>query len=375
MTRAAIVVGAAALIVVARSATAQVSMRPDAAIGSPTSASTRTAPAGDHRWEIEGAAGVGADWLTSGAAAVPGPGAPIVTSSPLFPTRQTSSWMFGDGAVLLNGVNAAFGLGARVQPLDPALQALGLDSTGSSISFRVRRGLSDRFALELSVDVLSGSAHLSDTLVSATASARDSTKAALTALLSTGPFTNVSVDGSSSTANGTNREIATTGALVWRVRTGSSWSPYATMGAGVLAGAGDLPSATIQVSYRASILGSAPIAEADHVTLHYDRQTAFVGVLGGGIRHDGSSWGWRADGRVLVGGHSPRLLLDASPSVTTGTPAAFIESFTNPAIQFSNNASTGRQSTLSGAAIQDFDAVSAGRETRLIVTFGVFKRF
>jgi hypothetical protein len=283
--------------------------------------------------------------------------------------------MFGDGAVLLNSVNAAFGLGARVQPLDSALQALGLDSTGAAVSFRVRRAMSDRLALELSVDVLSGSAHLPDALVSATSATRDSTKAALSALLSTGPFASVSIDGSSSTTNGTNREIATTGALVWRLRPSSSWSPYATMGAGVLAGAGDLPSATIQVNYRASILGSVPIAESDHVTLHYDRQTALIGVFGGGIRHDASSWGWRVDARVLVGGESPRLLLDAQPSVTTGTPPGFIESFTNPAIQFSNNASTGRQSTLSGAMIQNFEAVSAGHETHVLVSVGVFKRF
>jgi len=358
MTRAAIVVCAAALVASASPASAQ--------------AVARTV---DRPWELEGAAGVGAGSLTNGSTALPPPGAPIATSSPVFPSRQTSSWMFGDGAALLNSVNAAFGLSARVQPLDSALQALGLDSTGPALSFRVRRAVSDRFALELSVDLLSGSAHLSDTLVSATTTARDSTKAALTALLSTGPFANVSVNGSSSTANGTNREIATTGALVWRVRPGSTWSPYATMGAGVLAGVGDLPSVAMQVDYRASILGTVPIAESDRVTLHYDRQTALIGVFGGGLRHDASSWGWRADARVLVGGHSPRLLLDASPAVTTGTPAGFIESFTNPAIQFSNNPSTGRQSTLSGPAIQSFEAVRAGRETRVIVSVGVFKRF
>lgn len=357
MTRAAIVVAAAALLASAKPAFAQAA-----------------GPRADHPWEIEGAAGIGAGWLSNGSTALPPPGPPIATSSPIFPSRQTSSWMFGDGAALLNSVNAAFGLGARVQPLDSGLQALGLDSTGAAVSFRVRRAISGRFALELSVDVLSGSAHLSDALLSATTTTRDSTKSALAALLSTGPFANVSVDGSSSTTNGTDREIATTGALVWCVRPASSWSPYATMGAGVLAGVGDLPSATIQVNYRASILGNVPIAESDRVTLHYDRQTAVIGVFGGGIRHDASSWGWRVDARVFVGGDSPRLLLDAQPSVTTGTPAGFIESFTNPAIQFSNNPSTGRQSTLSGA-IQNFDAVSAGHDTHLLVSVGVFKRF
>ena len=359
MTRGAIAIVASALLGSAQSALAQ---------GAGPQAT-------NHPWEVEGAAGIGAGSLTNGSTALPAPGAAIATSSPIFPSRQTSSWMFGDGAALLNSVNAAFGLTARVQPLDSALQALGLDSTGAAVSFRVRRAVSDRFALELSVDVLSGSAHLSDTLVSATTATRDSTKAALTALLSTGPFAAISVDGSSSTTSGTNREIATTGALVWTLRPSSSWSPYATMGAGVLAGAGDLPSATIQVNYRASILGNVPIPESDHVTLHYDRQSAVIGVFGGGIKHEASSWGWRVDARVLVGGDSPRLLLDAQPSVTTGTPAGFIESFTNPAIQFSNNPSTGRLSTLSGSMIQNFEAVSAGHETHVLVSVGVFKRF
>lgn len=330
----------------------------------------------DRRWEVEGAAGISAGSLTSGSTALPAPGPPIATSSPLFPSRQTSSWLFGDGAALLNGVNNAFGLSQKVQPLDSALTSLGLDSTGPVFAFRVRRTLTPRFSAEFSVDLLGGSAHLSDSLVSAVGTTSTSAKAALSALLATGPFTNVVVDASSSTSNGANRQIATTGALVWHFWLHPGWTPYTTFGAGVLSGAGDLPSATVQDAYRATILGTVPIAEADQVTLRYDRAAAFVGVLGGGLRREMSEhWGWRADARVFIGGHSPRLLLDATPAVTTGTPAGFIESFTNPAIQFSNNPSTGRQSTLSGAPIQAFEAVSAGTETRVVVTFGIFRRF
>jgi hypothetical protein len=119
-----------------------------------------------------------------------------------------------------------------------------------------------------------------------------------------------------------------------------------------------------------------PIAETDHVVLRYDRESAPIAVIGGGLHYAISArWGLSVDGRVFLGGHSPRLLLDASPSVTTGAPAGFVESFTNPAIQFSNNASTGRLSTLSGAPIQGFEAVSAGHETRVIFTVGMFRRF
>ena len=328
------------------------------------------------RWEIEGAAGVGVGSLTSGTTALPGPGAPIATSTPIFPSRQTSSWLFGDGATILNGANAALGLGARVTPLDSALTALGLDSTGFAVSFRVRRTITRRFALEFSLDFLTESSAISDQLVAAAGTTEATAQAALTALIASGPFNAAAVTTTSSMNGGASREIATTGALVWRFRPEGRWSPYATFGGGVLTGAGDLPSLTLEDSYHFLILNSVPIAETDRVVLHYERESAPIAVIGGGLRHAFSShWGLSVDGRVFLGGHSPHLLLDASPSVTTGTPAGFVESFTNPAIQFSNNASTGRQSTLSGAAIQGFEAVGAGRDTRVLISVGVFRRF
>lgn len=328
------------------------------------------------RWEIEGAAGVSAGSVTSGTTALPPPGPPIATSTPIFPSRQTSSWLYGDGATILNGVNASFGLPQRVTPLDSALTSLGLDATGFAVSFRARRAITRRFWLEFSLDLLSESSAISDQLVAAAGTTQRTANEALSALIVSGPFNAGAVDTSSSMSGGASREIATTGALVWRFRPEGRWSPYATFGGGVLTGAGDLPSLTVQDSYHFLILNSVPIAESDRVVLHYEREAAPIAVIGGGLRRAISAhWGLSVDGRVFLGGHSPRLLLDASPSVTTGTPAGFAESFTNPAIQFSNNASTGRQSTLSGAPIQGFEAVSAGRDTRVIITAGLFRRF
>jgi hypothetical protein len=213
-------------------------------------------------------------------------------------------------------------------------------------------------------------------LIAAAGTTESTAQAALSALIASGPFNAAAVTTTSSTSGGTSREIATTGALVWRFRPDGRWSPYATFGGGVLTGAGDLPSLTVQDSYQFLILNSVPIAETDHVVLRYDRESAPIAVIGGGLHYAISArWGLSVDGRVFLGGHSPRLLLDASPSVTTGAPAGFVESFTNPAIQFSNNASTGRLSTLSGAPIQGFEAVSAGHETRVIFTVGMFRRF
>ncbi len=358
-------------------ASAQRAALPAASSGNPSLQTASRAPSGAaSRWEIEGAAGVGTGWISSGGTALPAPGPPIATSSPIFPSRAASSWLFGDGATLLNGTTAAFGLTEQVQPLDSALQALGLDTTGLGLSFRARRTMTPRLSLEVSVDLLSGSVQVSDALLDAANATRDSARAAIGALLATGPFTNVGVDASSSTDHGGHRDIITTGALVWRLRSTGGWTPYVIGGGGVFAGVGDLPSITIEDSYHASILGSVPIAESDRVVLHYERPTRPIGVVGGGLRRVVSDrWGWQVDARVFLGGQSPRLLLDATPSVTTGTPAGFIESFTNPAVQFSNNPSTGRQSTLSGAPIRDFEAVGAGRDTRVLVTIGIFRRF
>ena len=59
------------------------------------------------------------------ALSLPAPGAPIGTSSPFFPSRKISSWFFGDGATLLNDVNAQLGVSARVTPLDTAIATIG----------------------------------------------------------------------------------------------------------------------------------------------------------------------------------------------------------------------------------------------------------
>ena len=87
-------------------------------------------------------------------------------------------------------------------------------------------------------------------------------------------------------------------------------------------------------------------------------------------------WGFRIDGRVLIGPANGRLVIDATPAVTTGAPADFIETATNPNIQFSNSPATGRQSTLSGPPLDGFTAFKAtGVQTRVLITVGIFVRF
>ena len=54
------------------------------------------ASAQERKWEVEGYGGVIAGQAVSaGSLTLPAPGAPIVTSNPTFPSRETPSWFFG----------------------------------------------------------------------------------------------------------------------------------------------------------------------------------------------------------------------------------------------------------------------------------------
>ena len=77
-----------------------------------------TAVAQDRKWEIEIYGGGAWTSATDGTRTLPAAGAPIVTSSPIFPSREVPSCLFGDGATLVNDVNGEFDVAARITPLD-----------------------------------------------------------------------------------------------------------------------------------------------------------------------------------------------------------------------------------------------------------------
>lgn len=330
-------------------------------------------------WEVEGAGG----WLWSSASgdgpfAVPPAGPPLSTSSPIFPTRQVPSWWFGDGALLLNGVNSEFGVPARLSPLEAGLRGLGLGRASSfTAGLRVRRAMSAGYAFEVAVDVLGGGTALSDDVRAAIADTRASFVPAFSGLLGTGPFSDVAVDTALTEADASGREFVLTAAVVATGQPVGAFVPYVTLGGGLVAGLGGVPTVTLEGRYRFLVGGEVPIDETDRVTLRYDHRRAPVAVIGGGVRRDVSDrWGLRVDGRVLLGRQGTRLRLDAEPSSVVGTPADFVESFTNPAVQFSNNPATGRTSTLSGPGLQGFDAFAdEGFRARVLITAGLYVRF
>jgi hypothetical protein len=340
-------------------------------------AQDRPAAAQESRWDVEGYGGfVAARTASEGTRTLPAAGAPLVTTNPIFPTREVPSWFFGDGARLLNDLNKEFERAGRIVPLDGGF--VPLDSRRvAAAGVRVRRRLNDRLSAEISVDAFTRPEDSDSGLVDAVESSRASFRTAFTDLFATGPFSGVTVGATANAATQTRRrETAATLALNARFPAWGSFVPYLTFGGGVLTGSGGLPSASLEGRYRFSILNEVVIDETDRVSVRYTRGASFVAVLGAGLQRGLSDrWGVRIDGRLLLGPDATRVAIDASPaSVRTG-PAGFIESFTNPAIQFSNDPSTGRRSTLSAPAVQGFEVFAGSFQTRTLLTVGVFRRF
>jgi len=236
--------------------------------------------------------------------------------------------------------------------------------------------MSPRMSLEFAVETTPAAAKATDDLTAAVEATRSSFISAFAGLLGSGPLSAVSINAAGSADAGSFRETSATAALNVHWRTTHALRPYATAGGGVLFGSGSLPSAQLSAAYSFSILGEVPVAETDAVQLHYERPASVVLVLGGGLAHAFSnSWGVNVDARALFGPDRTRILLDSASGTTRGNPASFIESFTNPAIQFSNDPATGRRSTLSAPALERVEVYSGGTRGRVLLTVGVTKRF
>jgi hypothetical protein len=207
-------------------------------------------------------------------------------------------------------------------------------------------------------------------------SARGSFGDTFTELLGSGPFTSVSVEAGAEVSGEARREIAAAAALSADVGRLGPLTPYLTLGGGIIAGAGATPTAELSGRYRFSVLGQVPIDESDQVTIEFERPPTFAAVVGGGVRRDLSErWGVRFDVRAFIGPDPTRVRVTAQPSSVRGSPAGFIESFTNPSIQFSNDPSIGRQSSLSAAALDRVVVLDGGFQTRTLLTFGLSRRF
>lgn len=333
------------------------------------------------RWHVEAFGGLSLFELpTSGEAALPPAGPTLPTSGPTNPSRRIPTWFLGDGASLLNGTNAEFGVASRLVPLDAALGRIGLTGSGAPVfGVRALRTLTSRWSLEVGAEIHNGSVDIDRQLLDAIEQARASFGPAFTGLFTSGPFAGVQVEATSDITGASSRELALTAALRFAVGTGH-FAPYVTVGGGFIQRIGDLPRATLAGSYQftfATSQGQADFAESDTLTIRYEQGANLVGIAGAGFSQRLTDrLSLMIDGRAYLGRQTIALRLDSAPMVTTQTPGRFIESFTTPAVQFSNNPSSGRDSTLSGTPLNGFKAfTTSGLQVRYQATAGVALRF
>jgi hypothetical protein len=356
-------------------------------------------------WEIEVHGGGLWTFTPSGGTPTrPPPGETFQTVLPGVSSRRVTSWYYGDGGALLQqkvSVPASFGsytyqYSVTVGPLDPVLSSGAVRwPFGGVVGLRLGRRLGRRLAAEVNVEYGPQAPALSKAALADLESSRSAFESAWGRTLSSLP--GAGVTSLASVPEGGGHQLLATGAINVHLETGDApkWSrrsprrrfvSYLTFGAGVVSTAGDEASATLVGRYRfASPAGEpgAPFEETDTVTVRSSGTfgTAFVGVVGVGWKQDLSArWGLRFDARAYLRRNPTRIVLDAGPTVTTGSPAsALVAASSVGAIQFVNDSSgayAGQQSSLSGPALAGFGTFEgSGILTQVNVTLGVFLRF
>ena len=281
--------------------------------------------------------------------------------------------------MLLNQVNAALGVTPRITALDPVLsESIAQRQSGGSVGFRISRHLTPRYTAEFSFDYSRGQLEMTDAALAGIEASRATFVSAFNARIAD---TGVPATSTATVHAQEGHQIFTAGALNINLATDGKIIPYITVGGGILTNADDTPSATLVGNYR-FLMGPASgrvvfYDETDTVNLRSSiKGHTFVGVLGGGIKYAVTPrWGVRLDVRAHLSKTSISNLVDASPTVATLTPATVAMSPTNPTIVWSNNPSTGVQSSLSGP-INGFQTFAgSGMEMQIGIVPGFFWRF
>jgi len=333
----------------------------------------------DRKWEFEfHGGGTMARNSTGGSPAYLQPGQPFRTIANL-PSRRVSSWYIGDGGLLLNAVNEAFGFSERIRLLDTvAVGRAGQPESGGSFGLRLGRDVTSRLGAELTVDYSLAHMAFGRTALAGIEASRATFVPAMTAPLETSQITELSVTSTSSVSR-PKGQLFITGVLNVSLRNEGRFIPYVSGGAGVIREMGDSPAAILEGNYRFVEPAGIPIDESDTVVLRI-AAPAFVGVAGGGIRYYVSPrWGLRGDVRVYIDGNADnRLDLTPQPADSSSSNAV-MASFTAPSLQFvsfaSNNPSAPR-SSLSGPRVRDYRSFAgSGIRSQVNLTAGIFWKF
>jgi hypothetical protein len=329
------------------------------------------------QWELEVHGGGGfASEPSGGAGSLPEAGRTFTTAFGA-PSRQAPSWYFGDGAALLNQVNAALGLPARIIPLDRiATSSLVDPPSGANVGLRLNRVITPRFTGEFSFDYSLARHELNQAALAGIDEARSSFSSAWTALFATGPFMASNVTSERKLEESDQKQILASATLNVNLKTSGRAIPYAAIGAGFAHNLGELPSASITGRYRFQPGGLFQVDETDVVTLRSRVQDGVMAVVGGGVKYlIARRWGLRFDARAHLGNVESVTTIQTAPKVhgqrTTGVTA----SLTTPSVQFSSNGSIG-PSSLAGPFLNDFQSFNRrSMQTRLHITAGAFFRF
>jgi hypothetical protein len=336
------------------------------------------------KWEIDvHGGGLTGATPTKGAGALPPAGDSFNTLNNR-PSRRVTSYYFGDGAALLNQVNAALNVGSSlITPLDSVLQESGTSRNGSgTFGIRVTRHLTSRFSGEFSLDFGYGKLALSEDARAGIEASRESFTRAWTALIGTGAglFTNVNVTSTVDRRDEVGSQLMATGAVNINLTRPRAVVPYATIGIGVASHRGETPRVTLTGNYRfqigTAVPSIAPFDDTDTVDVRWvNSGSDVVTLLGLGVKRDVSTrWGLRTDVRWFLGSNGTEVRIDATPNHRILTLPFAIPSNTTPSMQFSNNTTT--MATFSGAPITDFRTFTGtGRVVQTQVTFGWYMRF
>jgi hypothetical protein len=317
---------------------------------------------------------------------------------------RISSWFFGDGAKLLDDVNAQLGSSLRVASLD-GLFGSSMIQNGSKMAFgfRVARVLTPRLAAELSLDYSPGGIRASESAAGSLRRARDTFAAAMRQALAVGGAFPPPVTTASAMGPGTGGQRLTTGALKVALPSIGRATPFVVGGAGVASRSGDLPGGSINANY-AGFFGSSTcdcrMNERNELRVRLSAPTRErLAIMGIGVDYqptvtfwrgsaeNRSRWGVRVEARVYLGGTRSETFVETSHSFVKGEPDPDVDSDfpvagvlvlgTSPAAQFSNDpAVTGFDSSLSGQPLTNFRVFEgSGMRTRVAITTGLFVRF
>ncbi len=332
----------------------------------PASAQGSKTSGPETKWEVEVHGSMFLSYHSSGDGVLPAPGetysTAIVTGVPESTSRRVSSWYFGDGAALFNGAASTVSH-PQITPLDSVLTSSAVEPQKWSFGFRASRTIHKWIAGEFNFDRSSELAITSSNL-SGIEAARASFAPAWKVAFS--PTSSVS-----SFSGSAGHHTFITGALVIGPAR-RKFSPYATIGAGILSDTGTNLNATLVGQYA---------SETDTVTVHFaeSNNNAFTGVGGGGIRYFLSPHlGIRVDLRAYLYDHPFTTLLDVTPSTVSTATAVVVSAGTGgPAIASRTEVpNIAAYSSLSGPALSGFKSFTgSGMQREIYFTWGLFYRF